>query len=165
MIEVEVASLAVDSRGEPVVLLKPTAEPAEDSLVLPIWIGVQEASAIMLAAQGATASRPMAYDLMVRLLGALSGSVARVAVTRLEGGTFYAEITLDTPSGRQVIDARPSDSIALAVRIGAPIFVAEDVLAVAGIRADRQESEAADETEIEEFSHFLDTVDPDDFRG
>lgn len=164
MIQVDLASLAVDSRGEPVVLLKPISpEPGQDR-VLPIWIGVQEASAIMLAVQGATASRPMAYDLMVRLLGALDGSVVQVAVTRLEHGTFFAEITLDTPSGRQVIDARPSDSIALATRTDAPIFVAAEVLAEAGVQPE-QVSDADEESAIEEFTHFLDTVDPDDFRG
>lgn len=79
MIQVDLASLAVDSRGEPVVILKQWAEDSGDARVLPIWVGVQEASAIMLAVQGATTSRPMAYDLMVRLLDALGGSVVQVA--------------------------------------------------------------------------------------
>ncbi|MGI5952449.1 MAG: bifunctional nuclease family protein [Brooklawnia sp.] len=164
MIQVEFNSLAVDTRGLPVVLLRPK-DPHDDPVhVLPIWIGMQEASAIVVAAQGAVTARPMAYDLMVRLLDALQGSVVQVAVTRLEEGTFYAEITLDTPFGRQVIDARPSDSVALALRVEAPIFVAEAVLREAGIPAELI-TEQDEESQIEEFNEFLDSVDPDDFRG
>lgn len=164
MIQVDLASLALDSRGEPVVILKPISQDEGQAYVLPIWIGPQEATAIMLAVQGATASRPLAYDLMVRLLDALEGSVVQVAVTRLKHGTFFAEIELDTPTGRRVVDARPSDSIALAMRTTAPIFVSEDVMLEAGI-AETQVSEADEESQVEEFSHFLDTVNPDDFRG
>ncbi|MGL5248275.1 MAG: bifunctional nuclease family protein, partial [Brooklawnia sp.] len=116
MIQVDLASMAVDSRGQPVVILKPKFPQQAPTKVLPIWIGAQEASAIMLAVEGATTSRPMSYDLMVRLLDALDASVRQVAVTKLEEGTFFAEITLDTNAGRRVIDARPSDSIALAMR-------------------------------------------------
>lgn len=162
MIQMDIASLAVDARGEPVVILRPT-EHEGPARLLPIWIGVQEANAIMLAVQGATTSRPMAYDLMVQLLEELGGAVVQVAVTRLEEGTYYAEVTLDTPAGRKVIDARPSDSIALASRTNAPMFVAEEVMAEAGVL--EEESEEEKETEIAEFSKFLDTVDPDDFRG
>lgn len=164
MIQVELANLAVDSRGEPVVLLRPIAPAVGTVRVLPIWIGAQEATAIMIAVQGVTTARPMAYDLMARLLAELGGQVVQVAVTRLEEGTFYAEISLDTPTGPRVIDARPSDSIALAMRTGAPVFVAAQVLAEAGVDQ-AQISDPEQESEIEEFSHFLDTVDPDDFRG
>lgn len=169
VIQVEVATLALDSQEQPVLVLRPMAGDPRHNRVLPVWIGVQEATAIMLATEGATAARPMSYDLMCRLLDALGASVRRVAVTALRQGTFYAEITLDTPAGTRVIDARPSDSIALAVRTHAPIFVAEDVMDEAGLPeespdAAEAEPEAA-EPEIAEFSHFLDTVDPDDFRG
>ncbi len=85
-------------------------------------------------------------------------------MTRLEQGTFFAEISLDTPTGRQVLDARPSDSIALAMRTHAPIYVAPDVLAEAGVLQEHQ-PEQDEESEIEAFSEFLDSVDPDDFRG
>lgn len=164
MIPVELASLAVDSRGLPVVLLKPS-EPREGlGYVLPIWIGGQEATAIMVAVQGAVVSRPMSYDLMARILATLEATVEHVAVTKLEGGTFYAEVTLDTPSGQQVIDARPSDSIALAMRVDAPIYVAEDVLREAGI-PESQITDADEEAQVERFNEFLDSVDPDDFRG
>ena len=165
MIQVDLASMAVDSRGQPVVILKPKFPQQAPTKVLPIWIGAQEASAIMLAVEGATTSRPMSYDLMVRLLDVLGATVLQVAVTKLEEGTFFAEIPLEPPSGIQVVDARPSDSIALAMRTEAPIYIAEEVLREAGV-SENQLSEAQDEeTQIEEFTEFLDSVDPDDFRG
>lgn len=170
MRQIEVASLAVDSRGEPVVILRPI-DAATPNRLLPIWIGVQEANAIMLAVEGESAARPMSYDLMARLLESLDSTVAKVAVTRLEGGTYFAEVTLATPHGDKVIDARPSDSIALAMRTNAPIYVADEVLDEAGVEDEESEEEAADampeeqETAIEEFSRFLEDVDPDDFRG
>ena len=113
----------------------------------------------------------MSYDLMVRLLEMSGSSVSQVAVTRLEGGTFFAEITLQTAEGVRVVDARPSDSIALATRTGAPMYVAAAVLEEAGVAGiieegtgDAEPGEVAEE-EIEEFSKFLDQVNPDDFRG
>ena len=163
MIPVEVSSLALDSRGEPVVLLRPKAASGEGP-VLPIWIGMQEANAIMLAAQGNQAARPMSYDLMARLLLALDGMVAQVAVTRLEQGTFYAEITLAAKSGQFVIDARPSDSIALAMRVEAPILVAEEVFTEAGVKLD-EPGEADEEEQVQAFNEFLEGIDPEDFRG
>lgn len=159
MIEVEIATLALDMRGEPVVILRPRG----GGRMLPIWIGSAEATAIMLAVEGATASRPLSYDLMVRLLDELGASVLRVAVTALEEGTYLAEITLATAAGERIIDARPSDSIALAARTGAPILVAEAVLEEAGVTGVMVEPEQ--EAEIEEFGRFLESVDPDDFRG
>lgn len=164
MIQVDLTSMAIDARGLPVVLLKPSVPREDLKVFLPIWIGGQEATAIMVALEGAVLARPMSYDLMSRLLEAMDATVDRVAVTRLEAGTFYAEITLGTADGPKVIDARPSDSIALALRVGAPIFVAEEVLREAGIH-EGELSEAEEEAQVEQFSEFLDTVDPDDFRG
>lgn len=164
MIGVRIASLAVDSRGQPVVILKPIDEPAGQGKLLPIWIGVPEATAIVLATEGTAPPRPLVYDLMTRLLGALDATVEQVEVTRLEEGTFYAEIRLRTAHGLQVIDARPSDSIALAIRVGAPIYVAASVLEEAGM-PDESTAEADEESQVEAFNEFLDTVDPEDFRG
>lgn len=163
MIQVQLASIAVDSRGQPVVVLAPLDAESGVRRLLPIWIGLPEASAIMLAVEGVQPARPQTYDLMTTLLERLDGEVSQVVVTKLEEGTFYAEITLVTPSGPQVIDARPSDSIALAVRVGAPIFVAEAVFADAGM----PDAEAAgdEQHQLAEFHQFLDGVEPDDFRG
>ena len=100
------------------------------------------------------------------MLRALSASVDRVEVTRLFEGTFYAEIHVQTPRGPLVIDARPSDAIALAARTDAPIAVAEAVLAEAGVPEGAVEFDArGDDDRVEEFRKFLDDVDPDDFQG
>jgi len=163
MIEVTLTSLAVDSRGLPVVILEPVAPAGEARRVLPIWIGTPEATAIMLAAEGATPPRPLVYDLMTTLLTRLGVSVARVAITKLEEGTFHAEITLLTKDGEEIIDARPSDSIALAARTGAPIFVAEPVFAAAEVLD--SESAGGEESQLAAFHEFLDSVEPEDFSG
>jgi len=163
MIEVQLASLAVDSRGQPVVILAPVAAEAAARRLLPIWIGLPEASAIMLAVEGASPTRPQVYDLMTTLIDRLDARVQQVAVTKLEEGTYYAEITLRTHGGDEVIDARPSDSIALAVRTGAPIFVSEAVFAAAGVSD--AATDGAEEPEVAAFHEFLDSVEPDDFRG
>ena len=170
MIRVDVTGLVLDSQEQPVVLLRPSSD-AGPRRLLPIWIGPQEATAIMLALDGQATARPMSYELMVRLLERLGASVREVAITRLEQGTFYAEITLDAPGGVHVVDARPSDSIALAVRTGAPIVVAEQVLDEAGLAEERpaddahSEPSADAEEQLAEFTRFLDDVNPDDFRG
>jgi bifunctional DNase/RNase len=156
MVQVRVLGVALDAAEQHVILLKPLADPDDGGRVLPVWIGAQEATSILLAVEGAAAPRPLAHDLMVSLLATLEGSVDRVEVTRIEEGTYYAEITLETPHGVRVIDARPSDAIALAARTSATIWVADDVL-------DRGEEDA--EEEVEEFRRFLDDVDPEDFQG
>ncbi|CAL8974910.1 putative protein [Propionicimonas sp. T2.31MG-18] len=163
VIEVRIASLAVDSRGQPVVVLAPASAEQGARRLLPIWIGVPEATAIMLAVAGEAPSRPQVYDLMTTLLDRLDADVEKVVVTRLEGGTFFAEITLATPSGHEVVDARPSDSIALAVRTGAPVFVAEAVFAEAGMPD--ADGAGDEQSQLAAFHEFLDDVEPDDFRG
>jgi len=165
MVQVLVHTIAVDSNGQPVVILKPVGEEPGQGVLLPIWVGPLEATAILVALDVADApSRPMPYDLMATLADAAGARVDRVEVTRLEEGTFYAEVTLTTAAGVRVLDARPSDSIALAVRVGAPMFVADDVLATAGLPASAL-GEGPDESELAAFQEFLDQVDPEDFRG
>ncbi|HHU37925.1 MAG TPA: bifunctional nuclease family protein [Propionibacterium sp.] len=161
MIQVQVAMIAVDAEGSPVLLLKPV-DASRQGVVLPIWIGPMETAAIMVASGLAEGpQRPLTYDLMVRLLEALDGVVQRVEVTHLLQGTFHAAITLETPTGTHLVDARPSDSIALALRVGAPMFVAEQVLAEAAMPDITQ-----DEGEtLAQFNEFLEQVDPEDFRN
>lgn len=174
VILMEIAALALDSHEQPILFLRPSAGEAVGDRVLPIWIGAPEAAAIMVAMGGDPPPRPMSYDLMNTLVERLDASVRQVAVTRLDSGTFYAEITLDTPAGVQVIDARPSDSVAIAVRSRSPILVSEAVLAEAGLPGEvlgptgagpRDGRTEETEHQVEEFNRFLDTVDPDDFRG
>src|SRR3546814_20395053 len=100
---------------------------------------------------------------MGRLVEALEGTVERVEVTRVEGGTFYAEVTLFTPHGLRMIDARPSDAIALASRLGAPIWVADSVFAAAGgpESLTAPTAEAAEGETVAKFRRDLDAADPD----
>lgn len=165
MIQVRVAGLAVDSRSQPVRVLKPLESLPGEGRLLPIWIGPQETAAILIALEDAEhPPRPLVYDFVARVLDATDAHVERVEIPRLEAGTYYAEVTLRTPDGVRVIDARPSDSVALAVRVGAPIFVGEAVWEEAGI-PDETGPDADAEAQVEAFSDFLDSVDPEDFRG
>jgi bifunctional DNase/RNase len=162
MVEVRVAGVALDTSGQHLILLQPVdATPAQGKL-LPIWIGPMEATAIMVAIEGAATPRPLTHDLLRTVLDTVGATVERVEITRIDDGTFYAEITMHAGGGIHRIDARPSDAVALASRTGSPIFVADDVLAEAGVEDVIGEAEA--EADVEEFSKFIEDVDPDDFR-
>jgi bifunctional DNase/RNase len=164
MVQVRVANIAVDVRGQHVLLLKPVTEPPGTGRVLPVWIGQAESTSILFAIEGATPPRPLSHDLMKLLLESVGADVERVEITRIEDGTFYAELTLRTPNGRRVLDCRPSDAIAIAARMGVRLEVADEVLESAGVEDEFTTPEDEAE-EVEEFRHFLDEVDPDDFRG
>lgn len=175
MILVRVAGVALDPTGQHVILLKPIGEPPGEGRILPIWIGAQEATSILVAVEGAQVPRPLAHDLMRSLLESVEAAVTGVAVTRIDEGTFFAEVTLSTALGERVVDARPSDAVALAARVDAPIWVAEAVLDDAGVLDTVTEADAGEDDDIvpddvarerlDEFKRFLDDVDPDDFRG
>ena len=162
MVQVRVAGVAVDPAGQHVILLRPMESDPGSARMLPIWIGAQEATSILIAVEGASAPRPLAHDLMRTIVETLGATVERVEVTRIDDGTYYAEVTLAVAGGIHRIDARPSDAVALACRAGAPIFVADAVLDEAGV-ADIV-TEADEEVNVEEFGQLLDDVDPDDFR-
>jgi bifunctional DNase/RNase len=164
MVQVRVLGVALDAARQHIVLLKPLLEDPNARRVLPIWIGSQEATSILLALEGEQAPRPLTHDLMTTFLETLGARIERVDVTRIEDGTFYAEITLETPSGVLVLDARPSDAIALTLRSEAPLYVAERVFDEAGIPAELADPRT-DEAKVDEFKRFLDDVDPEDFQG
>ncbi len=154
MREVEVVGVRVEMpTNQPLVLLREL----EGDRYLPIWIGAVEASAIAFAQQGTQTPRPLTHELMERLVTALGDELREVRIDDVDEGVFYA--TLHFESGATV-EARPSDSIALALRSGSRILCAEDVLDVAGITSTREEDE-----EIEKFREFLDEVQPEDFEG
>lgn len=169
MRQVRIASLAVDPRSDqPVIILKPLDEEPGEGLLLPIWIGQAEATAILLAVEGVPLRRPMTHDLLKDVLETLDTYVERVEITRVEEGTFYAAIILRGEERTRIVDARPSDSIALAVRTGAPIYVSDEVLADAAVSDEsivESGSEEAAEAEIARFRDFLDHVDPEDFTS
>ena len=142
---------------QPIVLLKAV----DSNKFLPIWIGHPEAAAILMKLQGASTPRPMTHDLMVDVLGELETKVSQVAVTELRDNTFFASITL-TAGGKEVeIDSRPSDALALAVRSGAPIFAAEEVIAESAIEFEHEVEDT--EEVVDRFKEFLDQVSPEDF--
>jgi len=160
-----VLGLAVDGSMQPVVLLTPLDGGDGPRTLVPIWVGTQEAASISVAVSGEEPPRPLSHDLMKRLLDTVGASVDRVDVTRIEDGTFYAELSLTTGTGPVVLDCRPSDAIALATRAGAPLFVAEAVLADAGVLEEEDDDEVDPEEKVEAFRRFLDAVDPEDFQG
>ncbi len=125
MVEVRVDGLALDiASNSPVVILKPVDQEG----ILPIWIGHYEAWAIAMELSGFSSKRPLTHDLIRELVSQLEANVARVEVTELRDQTFFAQIQLDTTHGRMTIDARPSDSIAIALKAKAPIFANEELL-------------------------------------
>ena len=163
MVQVRVAGVALDASGQHVLLLKPVDQIPGDGFVLPIWIGQLEATSILVAVENAEVPRPLAHDLMGLILTALDAVAVKVEVTRIEDGTFYAEITLSMALGERIVDARPSDAVALACRVGAPIWVADAVLAEAGVPDVLTETDAAER--LDEFMRFLDEVEPEDFES
>lgn len=166
MVHVRLASLSVDAAtNQPVIMLRPIGADDDADRILPIWIGHPEATAILLALQGIHPPRPMTHDLLRGVVESLDAIVARVEITRVEEGTFYAAVILRAEERTVAIDARPSDSIALAVRTGSPIFVAEEVLDAAAVVEVESGMASSEEAEVEQFREFLDKIDPSDFQS
>ncbi|MGI9119695.1 MAG: bifunctional nuclease family protein [Acidimicrobiales bacterium] len=144
----------------PVVLLR---EQDGGRRVLPIYIGPEEAKAIALALDGISTPRPMTHDLMRDLLVALGASVSRVVLTELRDSTFFAEIELALAGKVHRVSSRPSDAIALAVRVDASIFASHEVLDDAAAPATEG---APDQDQIvDEFRQFIEQVNPEDFSS
>lgn len=141
--------------NQPIVLLK---ERGGDRY-LPIWIGAAEAAAIALALQGVVTPRPMTHDLLKNILEEMSVEVQRIVITELRDGTYYAVISMRRDGESYEVSSRPSDAIALAVRIHAPIYANEEVLSEAAILI----PDGDEEEEVERFREFLENVRPEDF--
>jgi len=138
--------------NQPLVLLK---EAAGDRY-LPIWIGAVEATAIAFAQQGVVPARPLTHDLLKDVIEGLGAELTAVTITDLRDGVYYAD--LQFASGA-VVSARPSDAIALAIRVGTTIYAEEPVLAEGGVAIPDEQ-----ENEVEKFREFLDQVSPEDFE-
>ncbi|MGH2786708.1 MAG: bifunctional nuclease family protein [Actinomycetota bacterium] len=157
MREVSLVGVRVElPSNQPIVLLKET----DGDRYLPIWIGAVEATAIAFALQGIETPRPMTHDLLRDILTESDINVERILISELVEQTFFAVIRMTNNGKVTEVSSRPSDAIALAVRISAPIFAAEEVLEQAGI-----ELRDDDEAEVEKFREFLDQVTPEDFAG
>ncbi len=157
MIELEVYSVLYSllSRHR-VVLLKET----QGERFLPIWIGQHESEAIAMHLQGAMVPRPLTHDLLRSVIMQLGGQLDYVLINDLVNGTFFAQLAISSGDALTFIDSRPSDAIALAVRMGAPIYAEPDVLTKAGIQASPDIREQAEDTldGLDVFRDFVDTL-------
>jgi len=155
MIEVRVEGLLLDNvNNSPVVLLRE----ADGDRVLPIFIGPLEASAIAYALEKTKFPRPLTLDLMRLIVEGLGGSLRRVIITKIESDTYFAELIVEVGDRLVTIDARPSDSVGLALRASAPIFVDEAVMDKAG-----QWISPADEERLQELRLKMRNINPEDF--
>jgi bifunctional DNase/RNase len=158
-----IAGVVLDPQSKsPVVLLKDV----EEHYTIPIWIGILEAAAIAYALDGVEPPRPMTHDLMKMLLEELGARVPRIDVDKLEDNVFRAKIHLEMPGGgKRLVDSRPSDALALALRTGADIFAEETVLRKATtVEVKQAEGKTPDGEEGEDaWKEFLENLDPDSF--
>jgi bifunctional DNase/RNase len=171
MIEVVIDSIRVSLMSQHrVVVLKDM----NSERYLPIWIGPCEAEAITVKLQEVPAPRPLTHDLLRNVIRELGGKVVHILISDLRQEVYYARIVVDVAGEQIEVDSRPSDAIALAVRVAVPIFVAETVMDKAATEPDEDvEKEAAnegvpgegvDETRLSAFADFVDTLDLDDLE-
>jgi uncharacterized protein len=154
LIEMTIKGLMVDPiTNMPIVILKDKA----GDRVLPIWVGIFEANAIALQMENISTPRPMTHDLLRNVITDLEGSVDRVVVSDLKDNTFYAIIYLTVRGERVVIDARPSDAIALALRTRSPILVEETVIDNA-----KTVDFASERADSDRLQKWLESLDPEE---
>lgn len=171
MIEVKIDSIRVSLMSQHrVVVLKEI----DSDRYLPIWIGPFEADAITLQLQGVQVARPLTHDLLKSIIDQMGAKISHVIVTELKNDTFFAHIVMDIDGKSIEVDARPSDAIALAVRVSAPLFVAEQVMEDASIvpetGLDELDTEdagtapvsAEEEEQLSAFRDFINELDLDD---
>ncbi len=153
MSEMRVVGIRVEQpQNSPVLLLRES----NGDRYLPIWIGQSEASAILIQQQGVEPPRPLTHDLIKNLITELGHKLREIRIVDLKDGVFYADLIFED---NVRVSARPSDSVAIALRAGVPIYAEESVLAEAGlVMPDEREDE------VEKFKEFLESVSPDDFQ-
>jgi bifunctional DNase/RNase len=168
MIEMSVESIRVSMMNyQRVVILK---EKYADRY-LPIWIGPAEADAIAMKLHNVDVPRPLTHDLMNRVISSLGASINSIVVTDLISDTFYAKILLDIDGQQLEVDSRPSDAIALAVRVDSPIYAEETVLSKAGVTVDKETGKLTHTAEVSDdevegmsaFKDFINSLDLEDF--
>jgi hypothetical protein len=158
LIKMNITALAVDQfANSPVVILKDE----EDNHMLPIWIGPLEASAIATELEGIELSRPMTHDLLKNILNEVGAEVQKIVITDLVDNTYYARIYLKIGDKEMDIDARPSDSMALALRTKVPILVDEKVLQESRSVKINDNVDLSDEEKMKE---LLENLDPESFK-
>lgn len=159
MIRMKVTGLTIDPfTNMPIIILKDF----EEKMALPIWIGLIEASAIATELEKIQLARPMTHDLMRNILSELDIQVSRVEVNDLADNTFYAKIYLSDGEEEIVMDSRPSDAIALALRTSAPIFVDKKVMEKSR-RIDLSKGLDEEKNKQQKWTEILENLSPDDF--
>jgi hypothetical protein len=155
LVKMMVRGLALDPiTNMPIIILKD----AEDRKALPIWVGIFEANAIALELEKIATPRPMTHDLIKNILDHLGATVQQVVINDLRDNTFYAVIEITVNDNRIPIDSRPSDAIAIALRVNAPIYVADAVITKA------KSIDVSDEKEENDrWRQWLETLKPEDF--
>jgi bifunctional DNase/RNase len=156
MKEVKINGIALDvTTNSPVVILAPLDS---DQLLLPIWIGHYEAWAIGMELSGLSSKRPLTHDLLKSAIESLGGKILKVEVTDLVNQTFYAKIYVELNGSVKEIDARPSDSIALALKAGAKIYVADELFEMK-----KSDGKSPGVTDAESLRERLRKINPEDF--
>lgn len=154
---IEIVGVRVEMpSNQPIVL----AKEMDGVRFLPIWVGAVEATAIAFAQQGVVPPRPLTHDLFSEVIEKTGQAISKVLLTEIKDGIFYAEIYFQ---GGAVISARPSDALALALRLGSPIFASEELMSAAGVEVSDEGENP--EAEVERFKEFLDHINPEDFAG
>ncbi len=157
MIEMKVMGIALDTRtGSPIVVL----HDKQNRRALPIWIGSAEASAIIRKIENLNVVRPMTHDLIPDIIQKTGYKLDRVEINDVEQETYFATLFLTKGDEVIEIDSRPSDAIAVAIRVDAPIFVTANVLSNGSVSTDS----AKDEEEAQEFKQFVQSIKPSDFE-
>jgi bifunctional DNase/RNase len=161
MVEVKIDSIRVSLVSpQRLVILKDI----DQERFLPIWIGPFEAEAITIKLQDVDVKRPLTHDLLNKLISELGGVISHVLVSDLREDTYFARIIVGVDGNTLEIDSRPSDAMALAVRAGVPIFVAEEVMEKASITPEEDQSEGESE-DLSAFRDFVNTLDLDDMES
>ncbi len=156
LVEMEVHGITLDPTTQmPIVVLK---SKEDENTILPIWIGAFEANGIAMRLQEVEPPRPMTYELLKEVITQMGGTVERVVINDLRDGTYYAELYINQGNNTLVIDSRPSDAINLALRFGAPIFVAEHVLEQSKL------PEPEEDEEKKKLREWLENIKPEDFE-
>jgi len=153
MIEVKVAGIAMDSSNMPIIILKDE----QGKRVLPIWVGLFEAQAILFALEGIISPRPLTHDLLKTIIETVGVSVHGIVINAIQDNTYFAKIELQVNGHLEEIDSRPSDAIALALRTAAPIYVSDPVLSMATMP-----QTPIDDNEVEAFKDMLKDLKPKD---
>lgn len=158
MLEVTVSDIGLDrNTNSPVVILREKG----GARILPIWIGPAEANAIAMELQGVKAQRPLTHDLLKQIIIGLGGELRRVVISSVKENTYFAELLIHRDDQVFQVDARPSDSIALALRLHAPIFTSDKLLDESGLQSDEPAPDPS--LDAARLKEYLERMDPQDF--